>query len=100
MVYCLLTFVVCSVSLYTVMDVRSSFRFLTPNKRLGYAGCRHLAGPKRGGDTRRGWACRTLVGHLYTGFGLKYRGARGQPRTRGPEADETKTMTVAWPQHV
>ena len=22
-----------------------------------------------------------------------------QPRTRGPEADETKTMTVAWPHH-
>ena len=22
-----------------------------------------------------------------------------QPLTRGPEADETKTMTVAWPHH-
>ena len=33
------------------------------------------------------------------GYGLKYRGARGQPLTRGPEADETKTMTVAWPHH-
>ena len=31
--------------------------------------------------------------------GPKYRGARGQPLTRGPEADETKTMTVAWPHH-
>ena len=30
---------------------------------------------------------------------LKYRGARVQPLTRGPEADETKTMTVAWPHH-
>ena len=27
-----------------------------------------------------------------TGYGLKYRGARMQPLTRGPEADETKTM--------
>eukprot|EP00964_Phaeocystis_antarctica_P101943 scaffold67387_cov39-Phaeocystis_antarctica.AAC.1 len=34
-----------------------------------------------------------------TGYGLKYRGARMQPLTRGPEADETKTMTVAWPHH-
>ena len=28
-----------------------------------------------------------------------YRGARGQPRTRGPAADETKTMTVTLPHH-
>ena len=34
-----------------------------------------------------------------TGYGLKYHGARVQPLTRGPEADETKTMTVAWPHH-
>jgi hypothetical protein len=34
-----------------------------------------------------------------TGCGLKFSGARGQPLTRGPEADETKTMTVAWPHH-
>jgi len=37
-----------------------------------------------------------------TGDGLKFSGARGcslQPLTRGPEADETKTMTVAWPHH-
>jgi hypothetical protein len=27
-------------------------------------------------------------------YGPKYRGARMQPLTRGPEADETKTMTV------
>ena len=26
-------------------------------------------------------------------------GARMQPLTRGPEADGTKTMTVAWPHH-
>ena len=31
--------------------------------------------------------------------GLKYRGARMQPLTRSPEADETKTMTVACPHH-
>ena len=35
-----------------------------------------------------------------TGYGLKYRGARVQPLTRGPEADETKTMTVALPHRV
>jgi len=35
-----------------------------------------------------------------TGYGPKYRGARGQPRTRGPEADETKTMTVTLPHRV
>ena len=34
-----------------------------------------------------------------TGYGLKFSGARMQPLTRGPEADETKTMTVAWPHH-
>jgi len=34
-----------------------------------------------------------------TGYGLKYHGARVQPLMRGPEADETKTMTVAWPHH-
>ena len=36
---------------------------------------------------------------VYTGYGLKFSGARMQPLTRGPEADETKTMTVAWPHH-
>ena len=37
----------------------------------------------------------------YTGYGRKYREAQGegQPRTRGLEADETNTMTVAWPHH-
>ena len=35
----------------------------------------------------------------FTGYGLKYRGARMQPLTRGPEANETKTLTVALPQH-
>ena len=30
---------------------------------------------------------------------VEYSGARMQPLTRGPEADETKTMTVAWPHH-
>ena len=35
-----------------------------------------------------------------TGCGPKYRRARVQPLTRGPEDDETKTMTVARPQHV
>eukprot|EP00964_Phaeocystis_antarctica_P133193 scaffold97393_cov72-Phaeocystis_antarctica.AAC.1 len=34
-----------------------------------------------------------------TGYGPKYSGARMQLPTRGPEADETKTMTVAWPHH-
>ena len=43
-----------------------------------------------------GWASEV---ESYAGYGLKYRGARGQPLTRGPEADETKTMTVAWPHH-
>ena len=36
----------------------------------------------------------------FKGYGPKYRGARGQPRTRGPEDDETKTMTVALPHRV
>ena len=36
---------------------------------------------------------------VYTGYGPKYRGARVQPLTRGTEADETKTKTVALPQH-
>ena len=35
-----------------------------------------------------------------TGCGSKYRGARGQPLTRGPEADETKTMAVTLPHRV
>ena len=35
----------------------------------------------------------------FTGCGPKYSGARVQPLTRGPEADETKTMTVARPHH-
>ena len=35
-----------------------------------------------------------------TGCGPKYRGARVQPLTRGPEADETKTMTVTLPHRV
>jgi hypothetical protein len=35
-----------------------------------------------------------------TGYGLKYRGARGTPRTRGSEADGTKIMTAARPQHL
>ena len=34
-----------------------------------------------------------------TGYGRKFSGARGQPLTRGPEADETKTMTVTLPHH-
>jgi hypothetical protein len=34
-----------------------------------------------------------------TGCGLKFSGARGQPLTRGREADETKTMTVTLPHH-
>ena len=34
-----------------------------------------------------------------TGYGLKFSGARMQPLTRGPEADETKTMTVTLPHH-
>ena len=34
------------------------------------------------------------------GYGLKYRGARGTPLTRGPEADGTKIMTAARPQHL
>ena len=33
-------------------------------------------------------------------FLLKYRVARMQPLTRGPEADETKTMTVTLPHRV
>eukprot|EP00964_Phaeocystis_antarctica_P074561 scaffold45859_cov58-Phaeocystis_antarctica.AAC.1 len=37
-------------------------------------------------------------GQWSTGCGRKDRGARMQPRTRGPEAVETKTMTVALPQ--
>ena len=37
---------------------------------------------------------------IYTGYGRKYRHARGHPPTRGPEDDETKTMTVARPHHV
>jgi hypothetical protein len=37
---------------------------------------------------------------VYTGYGPKSRHARMQPLTRGPEDDETKTMTVARPQHV
>ena len=40
------------------------------------------------------------LGYLVKGYGLKYRGARVQPLTRGPEADETKTMTVALPHRV
>ena len=52
-----------------------------------------LAHPSRGSS-------RVTAGTVrFTGCGPKYRGARGQPRTRGPEADETKTMTVAWPHH-
>ena len=39
-------------------------------------------------------------GFYDTGCGRKYRGARMQPRTRGPEAVETKTMTVALPHRV
>ena len=35
-----------------------------------------------------------------TGYGRKYRHARMQPPTRGPEDDGTKTMTVARPHHV
>ena len=35
-----------------------------------------------------------------TGYGPKYRRPRGHPPTRGPEDDETKTMTVARPHHV
>ena len=35
-----------------------------------------------------------------TGYGRKYRHARMQPLTLGPEDGETKTMTVARPQHV
>ena len=35
-----------------------------------------------------------------TGYGRKYRHARMQPLTRGPEDGETKTMTVARPHHV
>ena len=31
------------------------------------------------------------------GCGLKYRGSPGQPLTRGPEADETRTMAVTLP---
>ena len=38
--------------------------------------------------------------HGLKGYGLKYRGARMQPLTRGPEADETKTMTVTLPHRV
>ena len=34
-----------------------------------------------------------------TGYGLKFYHPRMQPLTRGPEADETKTKTVALPQH-
>ena len=37
---------------------------------------------------------------VYTGYGPKSRHARMQPLTRGPEDDETKTMTVARPHHV
>ena len=37
---------------------------------------------------------------MLTGCGSKYRGARGQLLTRGPEADETKTMTVTLPHRV
>ena len=40
------------------------------------------------------------LGVRRTGYGRKFSGARGQPLTRGPEDDETKTMTVARPQHV
>ena len=35
-----------------------------------------------------------------TGCGPKYRGAWGQPLTRGPEADETKTVAVTLPHRV
>ena len=49
-----------------------------------------------------------LQGYLIAGFvwcsvyrdGRKYREARMQPLTRGPEADETKTMAVTLPQRV
>ena len=39
---------------------------------------------------------------LFTIYGVRMkvpRGARVQPLTRGPEADETRTMTAARPQH-
>ena len=42
-------------------------------------------------------AYKELVG--VTGYGLAFLHARMQPLTRGPEADETKTMTVALPCH-
>ena len=38
-------------------------------------------------------------GDTGTGCGLKSPKPRMQPLTRGPEADETKTMTAARPQH-
>ena len=49
--------------------------------------------------TPRGRAA-SRVTLIITGYGLKYRGARMQPLTRGPEAVETKTMTVALPHRV
>ena len=42
-------------------------------------------------------SCQILATH--TGYGLKSPKARMQPLTRGLEADETKTKTVALPQH-
>ena len=52
-------------------------------------------GEKRKKRWEHGWAIifKTVVAPIPgTGYGRKYRGARVQPLTRGPEADETKTM--------
>ena len=47
-------------------------------------------------DALQGW---TITGAPGTGCGGKYRRERVQPLTRGAEANETKTVTVARPLH-
>ena len=51
---------------------------------------------------QKGCSAGRLLGLLSPrkGCGPKYRGAWGQPLTRGPEADETKTVAVTLPHRV
>ena len=74
-------------------------------KRSRHAEARRTAEARRQGThgvpvPNRGRARRVRMLVYTTGYGPKYRGARMQPRTRGPEADETKTMTVTLPHRV
>ena len=61
----------------------------------------HSAPRARAARARGGTASNNLNRVLqFTGYGRKSAHARGHPPTRGPEDDETKTMTVARPHHV